>query len=113
MKFDDTVKQLLIEAYYNKSGVRLVNIDGELLYRLTYNKSKETIIYYKDPEARIPHRLNGPAIVRKNGESEWWIEGDYMQPEEVKEYKKKLAATKEILSHDNNRIDPEMLKDYL
>lgn len=112
MKFNEAVNWLLKEAYYNKSGVRLVNIDGELLYKLVY-KSPQTTIYYKDPEARIPHRLNGPAVVRKNGEPEWWIEGEYITPEEVEKHKKKLAISKEIQSHENNRIDPRMLEDYL
>ena len=130
MKFDDTVNQLLIEAI--NSGVHLVNIDGELLYKSNLGVPA---VYYKDPEARIPHRLNGPAyddvitkvwykdgrrhringpaVERVNGDDEWWIGGHWLTPEEVEEHKKKLALFKEIESHKNNRIDPGMLEDYL
>ena len=59
------------------------------------------------------HRLDGPAVIRRDGTKSWWINGNELTKEEVEEHKKKLAVTKEIQSHKNNRIDPGMLEDYL
>lgn len=47
--------------------------------------------YYKDG---ILHRLDGPAIVRKEGENEYYIDGRYYEKEDFKNYVEKLEENK-------------------
>lgn len=42
-------------------------------------KNSEGTCYYKDPEHKILHRENGPAIERVNGHKEWWLNGKQYQ----------------------------------
>lgn len=59
------------------------------------------------------HRVDGPAVIFTNGDTEWWVNGAKQWPEQIEELKKKIAVKQDIQSHKNNRIDPEMLEDYL
>lgn len=61
----------------------------------------------------VRHRVDGPAVEYSNGDTEWWVNGVKLWPEQIDELKKKIALSKEIQSHKNNRIDPGMLEDYL
>ena len=92
--------------------------------------------YYKDPERRVLHREDGPAVHFKNGyeawyinsqlhrldgpartysngKKEWYLHGDYMSEQEHADAVKKLEIKNDVLSHKNTRIDPGMLEDYL
>ena len=92
--------------------------------------------YYRDPERRVLHREDGPAVHFKNGyeawyinsqlhrldgpartysdgQQEWYLHGDYMSEQEHTDAVKKLEIKNDVLSHKNNRIDPGMLEDYL
>ena len=66
--------------------------------------------WYKDGEQ---HRLDGPAVIYANGASYWVVDGNELTSKEVDELKRKLAIKEEIIKHENNRIDPGMLEDYL
>ena len=59
------------------------------------------------------HRLDGPAYITKFGTEEWYVHGQEMTKEQFNRYITKQAIKKEIQSHENNRIDPDMLEDYL
>ena len=61
------------------------------------------------------HREDGPAIINPTGAGDgtWWLDNVCLSKEQVEERKKKVAITKEIQGHKNNRIDPGMLEDYL
>ena len=59
------------------------------------------------------HRDDGPAVVRPNGEKKWYVNGNILTPEEFVEHKNKFAIKTEIQAHPNNRIDPDMLGEYL
>lgn len=34
-----------------------------------------TTYFFKDESCMILHRIDGPAVIYKNGKSEWWQEG--------------------------------------
>ena len=42
----------------------------------------EGTFWYKDPEMRIFHRENGPAMEFTSGTEEWWLNGKHMTEEE-------------------------------
>jgi len=61
------------------------------------------------------HREDGPAIINPTGAGNctWWLDNRCLSKKEFNEYIKKQEIKKEIQSHKNNRIDPDMLEDYL
>ena len=143
MKFDDIVKlyeseqtvpYIVIDSdgtktYYKDSKHTIIHrLDGPACER--YNGTKYW--YVDDKQHRLDgpaverangtkewwvdnerHRLDGPAYITKFGTEEWYVHGQEMTKEQFNRYITKQAIKKEIQSHENNRIDPDMLEDYL
>lgn len=60
------------------------------------------------------HREEGPAVILANqGGFQWWINGKQLTEKEFNERLKRKEIKAEIQGHQNNRIDPDMLEDYL
>ena len=60
------------------------------------------------------HREEGPAVIlANNGGFQWWINGKQITEKEFNERLKRKEIKAEIQGHQNNRIDPGMLEDYL
>ena len=38
-------------------------------------KNQFGTLYYKDPEMKIRHRTDGPAVEDVDGHKEWWVNG--------------------------------------
>ena len=117
-KFDKTVNRYLKEAVQpngpvtNANGDKVWYKDGKL-HRLdgpAVDRADGAKEWYKDDKL---HRLDGPAVERTNGDKLWYINDKQLTEKEFNEYIKKQEIKKEIQGHKNNRIDPDMLEDYL
>ena len=133
--FDTTINQLLAEAVKPSEQTGPPYIVKDEFDNISYFKDRECDILHrdeKDPKTGLSlpavttedgdkvwwkdgelHRDDGPAVERADGRVKWYVNGKLLSRNEFEEHKNKLAIKTEIQAHPNNRIDPDMLGEYL
>ena len=125
--FDTTINQILAEAVNPSKQTGPPYIVEDEFGNIQYFKDRECDILHRDDGPAVTtefgdlvwykdgklHRLGGPAVERHDGEKKWYVNGNILTPEEFVEHKNKFAIKTEIQAHPNNRIDPDMLGEYL